>query len=545
MENEQTPDVASDFVRYPFPRFLYYLFKKQFAGVLTIEGLDGKSIQIYFRDGYPTYTDLFVSKDILGRILLERGWITDDAFNQSLTELAKKEKRQGQILLEMGALSAQHLIDGLNIQLRRKLYRVFQFENAPFKIFSSDHLYGIDGEDANVRADPLPVIYHGVRNAFSEQRIDNELAKIQRSILSIPETAEATLARYGLSSDEQALATLLLRGSLSIDQVRRISPMGKLDTSMFIYILWVTEALAVVGTQEVPAVHADAKSGAQAAPTATAEPVRKLPMKRQEAVPEKPKAPVKSRPQSDAAEDLKQRILEHHAKVETQDFFEILGITRSASIDQIRSAYFRLAKEYHPDRTASLGIEDVRPQAEDLFRRINEAHSTLIDTEKRKAYEERREDGAESEEEVRAILEAEFAFQQGTVFFRKKDYSEAKKQFERALSLNPKEGEHVAWLAWTVFHDPSEDRDRTLPKVKQDLLQSVKMSPKSATCQYFLGEIYLALNDRSRAVTCFNRTLEVQPQHVDAQRQIRLIGMRHERELGKKGKKSGFFRGKR
>jgi molecular chaperone DnaJ len=62
-----------------------------------------------------------------------------------------------------------------------------------------------------------------------------------------------------------------------------------------------------------------------------------------------------------------------------RDYYEVLGLTREASKDDLKSAYRRLAKQYHPDVNKEDG-------AEEKFKEISEAYSVLSDDEKRGAY---------------------------------------------------------------------------------------------------------------------------------------------------------------
>lgn len=58
------------------------------------------------------------------------------------------------------------------------------------------------------------------------------------------------------------------------------------------------------------------------------------------------------------------------------DPYEVLGINPTASDDEIKKAYRRLAMKYHPDKVEGMG-EEVKKQAEEQFKKINEAYETL------------------------------------------------------------------------------------------------------------------------------------------------------------------------
>src|SRR5579883_479392 len=64
-----------------------------------------------------------------------------------------------------------------------------------------------------------------------------------------------------------------------------------------------------------------------------------------------------------------------------QDFYETLGVSRSASPDEIKRAFRKLAMQYHPDRNAG------DKNAEQKFKDINEAYDVLKDDQKRAAYD--------------------------------------------------------------------------------------------------------------------------------------------------------------
>lgn len=64
-----------------------------------------------------------------------------------------------------------------------------------------------------------------------------------------------------------------------------------------------------------------------------------------------------------------------------RDFYKILGVPKNANSNQIKKAYRKLAKEYHPDKNK----ED--PKADEKFKDLGAAYEVLVDEEKRQKYD--------------------------------------------------------------------------------------------------------------------------------------------------------------
>src|SRR2546427_11723386 len=65
-----------------------------------------------------------------------------------------------------------------------------------------------------------------------------------------------------------------------------------------------------------------------------------------------------------------------------RDYYEVLGVNRDASEDDLKKAYRRLAMKWHPDRNPE------NPKAEEHFKEAKEAYEVLCDANKRAAYDQ-------------------------------------------------------------------------------------------------------------------------------------------------------------
>src|SRR4029078_2289612 len=100
------------------------------TGVLTVSQ-GGARKSLYVKAGHIVFASSNLPNDCLGTNLLREGKITVEEYEASIRAIAKG-KRQGKVLVEMGALSPKDLWEGVQFQVQEILYPIFQWEHGEF-----------------------------------------------------------------------------------------------------------------------------------------------------------------------------------------------------------------------------------------------------------------------------------------------------------------------------------------------------------------------------------------------------------------------------
>ena len=228
-------------------------------------------------------------------------------------------------------------------------------------------------------------------------------------------------------------------------------------------------------------------------------------------------------PEGESPEGAVQRLTALIAKLEKADHFEVLGMERkTATSAEAKRNFFVLAKELHPDTVSDPAQEELRQLKERLFGRINQAAQALSDDKRRKEYDDELS-GKKDSVDVARIFAAEENFQRAEIMIKARKYQEGLTLLEKAISMNADEAEFYAWRGYAKFL-LSTDRKKSFGECADDCRKAIKMVDRCVPAHLFLGHMSKVVGELKLAQRCYHRVVELEPTHVEAQRELRLMG---------------------
>jgi curved DNA-binding protein CbpA len=188
------------------------------------------------------------------------------------------------------------------------------------------------------------------------------------------------------------------------------------------------------------------------------------------------------------------------------DNYEVLDVSRMASADEIKNAYHKLARKYHPDRFHQ---SELRPRLEAGFARIAQAYELLSDQTLRAAYDQRR--NTDSGKTISTQSKGEVAFQKGQAAVQAGRQTEALRFFSEATIHDPKKAKYHAEYGRALI---AETNSRRL--AESELQTAIALEPGNSQYRVILAELYQQHGLWRRATSELERALTIDPGNANA-----------------------------
>lgn len=513
---------------------LTYLQRAQKTGPLILKRNDQEKI-IWINGGDVIFASSRYSGDGLGELLLRTGRISLQHYEEASNEVRRTQKRLGTILVEIGYLKPKELFQAVSEQVHEIILSLFTWIDGDYR-FDEGPLP--TQEVITLKMSTANLILDGTKRVQDWSRLRMQLPPLD-SVIELTDDPLILFQDFRLSDLEQQVLSLV-DGKRPISAIFAASPLNAFDTIKLL-VAFLQTGLArplPAAPPTEPAAEPDVKAAETPADVPIETPASVLPLSEiLDATGGEP-APAAARPRVFAGEETqaeikdsmfrrvdenvltRQKIVEAFQMLPAQNHYEVLGVAASASRDEIKRAYFRLAKAYHPDRHFQQGLDDVKEKLEALFHRITEAYDQLLMESRRKEYDlelvrqrgaRRGSRGGEKGQATAALAQVK----QGDAALRQGDLDRAVYFYEQAVREDPDNALHHGKLAQVLARFRGRAKDAEF-----EFKRAIELDPARADNYLGLGLLYRRGGLDQRALRQFEAALQWDPENAQAKEEM-------------------------
>lgn len=184
------------------PRLLHLIHRERDpAGILEITREPIKK-RFFFKNGIPVAATSNILNEVLGRLLMQEGIISQKQYESSLEIVLKEKKRHGEVLISLGLLTEEKLNMFLTLQLKKRLWRIFGWDEGAYRYLSAASL---PQRMTEFPLNPAGVILDGISLGFYPLgRIKGDIKEcLDAPVAAVSSTALYRLEDFGLSIQEK------------------------------------------------------------------------------------------------------------------------------------------------------------------------------------------------------------------------------------------------------------------------------------------------------------------------------------------------------
>lgn len=449
------------------------LQRTQKTGVLTVTNANS-SKNIYIKNGDMVFAASNLEKDRMGDVLLRAGKITLEQFYDSIREMKAAGVRQGAALVRLGHLSPQNLISAVNMYIEEIILSLFEFDDGAFE-FREGRLP--TDEVITLKLSAANLIFAGIGRINSTDRIISGLPSAD-TVLTVSD--EPMNLFQDISLDEPAKKVLsLIDGMRQLKAIVSDSGMPAFITLKAVYALM---SIRMVGT--LPDAGAlDQLTGIRA------EIVEEIVEERDDR----------------ATEAM---IEEMHSKHLSLGYYGVLGVKDTAPVNEIKRAYYKAARRFHPDMHFHSKDDTLKDKLSDIFSYIYEAYSTLTEPAKRADYDKKIAAGKTQKADTKEMGRARF--EEAEAEFRKEDYKKAERLFGQAVYFDGTKPEY------RYHYGLALSRQGRIKEAAKEIEEASRLDPMNPRYLTQLGDLYIALGFPTRARGYFAKALKYSPDNPRA-----------------------------
>ncbi|MEA2005106.1 MAG: DnaJ domain-containing protein [Acidobacteriota bacterium] len=421
---------------------------------------------IFFRDGFLIFAKTNKPEEILGQVLYKLGKLSEETYRE-IDKHIEPRQSIGETLVNKGLISQEDLLDGLHYQMREIVLNLFPFFEGEFKFQEKEDFGAIEFD---IRIDASLLIEEGIRR----MKYDQNLKRFLEKTIPVQKSREFY---FRLTEDEKNIYKHI-NGELSSDSILQSL---EVHPDIFWKSLYLFYCLDLIGFEE------------------------------EKVLKEKQK---ETGPSTKGVRFSVEDVIEFHSRLDQLDYYQTLGVSRTAIVGDVKKAYFRMARKYHPDLYPRDLNDEIKEKISDVFDQITKAYQVLSDEVKRKEYD-KKVDTPEKEDKKGIGKTAEIKFRQAKTLFNQGRYEEASIFLEEAVRLDKNKGSYFLLLAMT------QSKIRSLHRQAEENFQrAIELEPWNPETYAGLGLLYKNEGMPAKAKKQFRMALSIDPDHKIARKEL-------------------------
>jgi curved DNA-binding protein CbpA len=449
---------------YPLTDILLDLQRSDLTGALEFKN-DSINKKIFIKNGVMVFATSNQEEDRLEEILLRTGKITSDQYYQSIEIMKKEGKPQGRVLIELGYLKPKELVWSVRHHAEEIILSLFRWEDGSVSFAEGS----LPGDMISLKLSAANLIFQGIKRINKSDYFKNICPTLDTILYYSPDPLNLFQDISLPETDKDILS--LIDGNLTIKEILSISSHGAFPTTKTLCALLSTRMIEIKGKGVLE---------------------------------DKGIVEIIKEPKKDVDPAFVKKVDDLYNRYQSMDYYSILGIERNVTLSTIRKAYYKSAKEFHPDRHFHIESETIRNKLTALFSYITDVFRTLSDPEERKKYDQSLKTTA-SYTKSSNIEKARIKFEEGKAAFKKGLFQDAAELFGQAIYLDNSIPAYHFSLARAYW------KQKKLREAEMAMSKALKIDPYNAEYLSELGHIYMELGLKLRAKSIFEKTIKFDP----------------------------------
>lgn len=460
---------------------LLELHRKQASAVVRLESGSAKK-QFVIRAGRLAFAESNHPDEHLARVMMGLKMIRSTDFPR-ITAAMKAGKPTDEAILTTCGLTTNSIETGAREQALTILASLFPWREHKLHVYPGE---AFNLRLVNLQASVPEIILGAVRRATAQQKLPDPFKSPKGKIVPVD---QGMAGRLEIPLDKsESYAYSLISGPTAIEDVALLlASTGAQPARVIQHLL----LLGLVRIQEQQASAAE----------------------------------TREREEASGSKALAEKVESLLRSFEVATLYEILSVPPDADVDQIKTAYYELARQYHPDRFQSdQHSAEFRAMIEKLFTHITGAYAKLSDPAARLAYDETR---LKQDSPVEAALQsqaspdagnekmAETLFRAARLALVGHDYQKAAAQLSECVWLCPDCAKYHHFLGVAQSEIP-----RFRKEAETHLLKAIESNASAIESRMALGKLYMKVNLSRRAKAQFEEVLRWDPDNPEAQKML-------------------------